>query len=115
MHKSLVLVHGSWHGGWGWDAVIHHLSAKVHAAYAPTLPGPGPGATHVGITHRDCTGAVVAYTQEHDRHGETAWTISRQHTDVADLPLTAQGEAEAVRLGERLEGLRWAAVLTSPL
>jgi broad specificity phosphatase PhoE len=49
------------------------------------------------------------------RHGETAWTISRQHTGRTDLPLTAQGEAEAVRLGERLEGLRFAAVLTSPL
>jgi broad specificity phosphatase PhoE len=49
------------------------------------------------------------------RHGETAWTISRQHTGLTDLPLTAQGEAEAVRLGERLEGLRLAAVLTSPL
>jgi broad specificity phosphatase PhoE len=49
------------------------------------------------------------------RHGETAWTISRQHTGVTDLPLTAQGEVEAVRLGERLEGLTFAAVLTSPL
>ncbi len=49
------------------------------------------------------------------RHGETAWTISRQHTGVTDLPLTAQGEAQALRLGERLEGLMVAAVLTSPL
>ncbi len=49
------------------------------------------------------------------RHGETAWTISRQHTGATDLPLTAQGEAEAVRLAERLEGLTFAAVLTSPL
>ena len=49
------------------------------------------------------------------RHGETAWTVSRQHTGVTDLPLTAHGEAEAVRLGERLEGLRLAAVFTSPL
>jgi broad specificity phosphatase PhoE len=49
------------------------------------------------------------------RHGETAWTISRQHTSVTDLPLTAQGEVEALRLGERLEGLTFAAVLTSPL
>src|SRR5437660_4791437 len=49
------------------------------------------------------------------RHGETAWTISRQHTGVTDLPLTAQGEAEARRLAERLEGLTFAAVLTSPL
>jgi broad specificity phosphatase PhoE len=49
------------------------------------------------------------------RHGGTAWTISRQHTGVTDLPLTGQGEAEAVRLGARLEGLTFAAVLTSPL
>jgi len=49
------------------------------------------------------------------RHGETAWTISRQHTGATDLPLTAQGEGEALRLGERLQGLTFAAVLTSPL
>ena len=49
------------------------------------------------------------------RHGETAWTISRQHTGRTDLPLTVQGEAEARRLGARLEGLQFAAVLTSPL
>ena len=49
------------------------------------------------------------------RHGETAWTISRQHTGKTDLPLTVQGEAEARRLGARLDGLQFAAVLTSPL
>src|SRR5262245_9150529 len=49
------------------------------------------------------------------RHGETAWTIRHQHTGVTDLPLTAQGEAEAATLKARLEGLTFAAVLTSPL
>src|SRR5262249_32460133 len=49
------------------------------------------------------------------RHGETAWTISHQHTGLTDLPLTAEGEAEATRLGKRLEGSKFAAVLTSPL
>jgi len=49
------------------------------------------------------------------RHGGTAWTVSRQHTGLTDLPLTSQGEAEAVQLGERLEGRTFAAVLTSPL
>lgn len=49
------------------------------------------------------------------RHGETAWTISRQHTGLTDLPLTAQGEAQAARLRDRLEGLTFAAVFTSPL
>ena len=49
------------------------------------------------------------------RHGETAWTLSRRHTGLTDLPLTPNGEAEAVRLGERLAGRRFAAVFTSPL
>lgn len=49
------------------------------------------------------------------RHGETAWTISRQHTGRTDIPLTLEGEAQARRLGERLDGLKFAAVLTSPL
>ena len=49
------------------------------------------------------------------RHGETAWTVSGQHTGVTDLPLTAQGEVEARQLGERLAGLTFAGVLTSPL
>ena len=49
------------------------------------------------------------------RHGETAWTISRQHTGLTDLPLTARGEAEAVQLGGLLQGWKFSAVLTSPL
>jgi len=39
------------------------------------------------------------------RHGETAWTITGQHTGLADLPLTEHGERNARRLGERLKGL----------
>lgn len=49
------------------------------------------------------------------RHGETAWTLSRQHTGLTDLPLTERGEHTARRLGERLRGLTFAKVLTSPL
>ena len=49
------------------------------------------------------------------RHGETAWTISRQHTGLTDLPLTERGERTARRLGERLKGLTFGTVLTSPL
>ena len=49
------------------------------------------------------------------RHGETAWTISRQHTGLTDLPLTERGEQTARRLGERLKGLKFSKVLTSPL
>ncbi|MEP7365516.1 MAG: histidine phosphatase family protein, partial [Acidobacteriota bacterium] len=49
------------------------------------------------------------------RHGETAWTISGQHTGLTDLPLTTAGERSALELGERLSGLRFAKVYTSPL
>lgn len=36
------------------------------------------------------------------RHGETAWTISRQHTGRTDLPLTSGGRREAEHVRERL-------------
>jgi broad specificity phosphatase PhoE len=49
------------------------------------------------------------------RHGETAWSISGQHTGLTDLPLTERGERNARRLGERLSGLKFAKILTSPL
>jgi probable phosphoglycerate mutase len=49
------------------------------------------------------------------RHGETAWSLSGQHTGLTDLPLTQRGERNARRLGERLRGLTFTAVFTSPL
>src|SRR5205807_2277212 len=49
------------------------------------------------------------------RHGETAWSLTGQHTGITDLPLTERGERNAVRLGERLAGSVFAKVMTSPL
>jgi broad specificity phosphatase PhoE len=49
------------------------------------------------------------------RHGETAWSLTGQHTGLTDLPLTEAGERNARRLVERLKGLPFAKVLTSPL
>ena len=49
------------------------------------------------------------------RHGETAWSLSGQHTGLTDLPLTERGERNARALGERLRGLMFAKVFTSPL
>jgi broad specificity phosphatase PhoE len=49
------------------------------------------------------------------RHGETAWSLTGQHTGLTDLPLTPRGEQNAQRLGERLRGLRFVKVFASPL
>jgi probable phosphoglycerate mutase len=49
------------------------------------------------------------------RHGETAWTISRQHTGRTDLPLTARGEDNAWGLRDRLRDLAFDRVFVSPL
>ena len=49
------------------------------------------------------------------RHGETAWSLSGQHTGLTDLSLTERGERNARSLGDRLHGLSFAKVFTSPL
>src|ERR1700730_1179487 len=49
------------------------------------------------------------------RHGETAWSLTGQHTGLTDLPLTERGERNARRLGQRLQGVLFAKVWTSPL
>ena len=49
------------------------------------------------------------------RHGETAWSLTGQHTGLTDLPLTPNGERNARRLGQRLNGLVFARVFASPL
>ncbi|MEO9228556.1 MAG: histidine phosphatase family protein [Devosia sp.] len=48
------------------------------------------------------------------RHGETAWSLSGQHTGHTDLQLTANGESQARQLARWLAATRFAQVLTSP-
>ena len=64
MGETFVLIHGTWHGGWAWDAVMRELSGKGHRAQAPTLAGHGPGVARLGITHQDCVASVVAYIDQ---------------------------------------------------
>jgi broad specificity phosphatase PhoE len=49
------------------------------------------------------------------RHGETAWSLSGQHTGRTDIPLTEKGEQDARELAERLRGVNFSHVFTSPL
>jgi broad specificity phosphatase PhoE len=49
------------------------------------------------------------------RHGETAWTLTAQHTGRTDIPLNEQGERQARELATRLAGLHFDRVLSSPL
>ncbi len=47
------------------------------------------------------------------RHGETAWSISGQHTGTTELALTAAGEAQARALASRLRGVGFGQVFVS--
>jgi probable phosphoglycerate mutase len=48
------------------------------------------------------------------RHGETAWSLSGQHTGRSDIPLTPQGEQDVRALAERLRPVKFSRVFTSP-
>ena len=60
-----MLIHGSWHGGWAWEAVIRRLLANGYMAHAPTLAGHGPRAIRLGVTHQKCVTSAVTYIQQH--------------------------------------------------
>ena len=49
------------------------------------------------------------------RHGQTAWSLSGQHTGLTDIPLTPDGESASHAIAMKLRGIDFALVLTSPL
>ncbi|MDJ0320983.1 histidine phosphatase family protein [Pseudarthrobacter sp. PS3-L1] len=49
------------------------------------------------------------------RHGETEWSKSGQYTGLTDIPLTVEGERQAVDARKVLEGIDFDLILTSPL
>lgn len=48
------------------------------------------------------------------RHGETEWSLSGQHTGSTDIALTPHGEAQARGLAQRLNGVKFTHIFTSP-
>lgn len=49
------------------------------------------------------------------RHGETAWSLTGQHSGRYDLPLTPHGEEEALATAVALRGVEFDQVICSPL
>ena len=49
------------------------------------------------------------------RHGETAWSLSGQHTSRTEIPLTERGEEEARSLTERLRDIKFNQIISSPM
>jgi broad specificity phosphatase PhoE len=49
------------------------------------------------------------------RHGETAWSMTGQHTGLTDIPLTEEGERRARSLGGRFKGVTFDRAFSSPL
>jgi pimeloyl-ACP methyl ester carboxylesterase len=63
--STFVLVHGSWHDGSAFQAVIKHLEAKGHQAFAPTIKGHGKG-VNKNVNHAECTQSIVDYIVDKD-------------------------------------------------
>ena len=49
------------------------------------------------------------------RHGDTAWTVTRQHTGNTDIELNAEGVEAARSLGPKLAGREYDVIRSSPL
>jgi pimeloyl-ACP methyl ester carboxylesterase len=65
-HRSFVLVHGAWHGGWCWRRVADRLERHGHKVYAPSLTGLGDRAHLIGTrptvtTHIDDIANIIRF------------------------------------------------------
>lgn len=63
--STFVLVHGAWHDGSAWTAVLTHLTRDGHTAFGPTVAGHGPGGDKA-VTHTQSTQSIVDFiVQQH--------------------------------------------------
>src|SRR5208337_4064567 len=67
MAETFVLVHGAWHGGWCWAAVINQLEKLGDTAYAVDLPGHGMNrADRSKVTLASYVDSVAQFIERHD-------------------------------------------------
>jgi pimeloyl-ACP methyl ester carboxylesterase len=67
MAETFVLVHGAWHGGWCWAAVINQLERLGDSAYAVDLPGHGMNrADRAKVTLDSYVNSVAEFIERHD-------------------------------------------------
>lgn len=62
---TFVLVHGSWHDGSAWNAVVPRLEELGHVAHSPTVAGHGKGVDKA-VTHDDCVRSVQRFVVDRD-------------------------------------------------
>jgi pimeloyl-ACP methyl ester carboxylesterase len=101
--STFVLVHGSWHDGSAWNAVIQHLEAKGHQAFAPTIAGHGKG-VNKNVNHAQCTQSIVDYIIDKDLTDIVLLGHSFGGTIIAKVA-EAIGDREAYPKGNRLRRL----------
>src|SRR5215813_12518104 len=92
----------------------------IERASAPRFPGQAaPGGSivclHANFSLRSQIVSEALPVLYLARHGETAWTLSGQHTSLTDLPLTEAALHQTDALARRLKGQRFSRVFTSPL
>jgi pimeloyl-ACP methyl ester carboxylesterase len=67
MAETFVLVHGAWHGGWCWAAVINQLERLGDRAYAVDLPGHAMNrADRTKVTLDSYVNSVAEFIERHD-------------------------------------------------
>lgn len=63
--STFVLVHGSWHDGSAWNAVIKRLEQHGHKAFGPTVAGHGKGVSKQ-VSHAQSTQSIVDFIVSHN-------------------------------------------------